>query len=196
HVFRDLGDCRVGLAGYGSINRHYRNFVAPYGCEVGIFDPLADDAVATTDSVRRYDSLVDLAGASDIFVVAIPPTPTTPRVIDAAVIDALAPGSLFVLVSRMAVVEQDALWQRVRAGEIRAAIDVYDPEPPPADAWFRHAPNVLPTPHIAGNTPFAHDRCLTEACADAVRVLSGERAVHAASARDKAIYEGTRVGAG
>jgi phosphoglycerate dehydrogenase-like enzyme len=191
YVFKDLAGCRVGLAGYGSINRHYRNFVAPYGCEVGIFDPLADDAVAATDSVHRYDSLADLARASDIFVVAIPPTPTTLGVIDAEVIDALAPGSLFVLVSRMAVVEQDALWRRLRAGEIRAAIDVYDPEPPPPDAWFRKAPNVLPTPHIAGNTPFAHERCLTEACADAIRVLNGERPLYAATPRDKGIYEGT-----
>jgi len=192
-VFPDLADCRVGLAGYGSINRHYRRFVAPYGCEVGVFDPLADDAVAAADSVRRYDSLVDLARESDIFVVAIPPTPTTMGVIDAHVIDALAPGSLFVLVSRMAVVEQDALWRRIRTEEIRAAIDVYDPEPPPQDAWFRKAPNVLPTPHIAGNTPFAHERCLTEACADTVRVLNGARPLHAATPRDKGIYEGAPV---
>jgi phosphoglycerate dehydrogenase-like enzyme len=136
------------------------------------------------------ESLVELAASSDIFVVAIPPTPTTVNVIDARVIDALAPGSLFVLVSRMAVVDQEALWRRVRAEELRAAVDVFDPEPPPADAWFRGAANVLPTPHIAGNVPFAHERCLTEACADALRVINGEVPLHAAAPRDKRIYEG------
>jgi phosphoglycerate dehydrogenase-like enzyme len=35
-IFRDLADCRIGLAGYGSINRHYRSYVEPYGCEVAI----------------------------------------------------------------------------------------------------------------------------------------------------------------
>jgi phosphoglycerate dehydrogenase-like enzyme len=190
YVFRDLADCRIGLAGYGSINQHYRRFVQPYGCEVRVFDPLLDYRVAAEHQVIPARSLVELAEASDIFVVAIPPTPTTLGVIDESVIGALAPGSLFVLVSRMAVVEQEALWRRVRAEELRAAVDVFDPEPPPADAWFRGAANVLPTPHIAGNVPFAHERCLTEACADAVRVVNREAPHHAATLRDKRIYDG------
>lgn len=191
YVFCDLADCHIGLAGYGSINRHYRRFVEPYGCPVSVFDPFVADEVVAADAVNRTGSLAELAKGSDILVVAIPPTPSTMGVIDAGVIDALAPGSLFVLVSRMAVVEQEALWRRVRAGELRAAVDVFDPEPPPGDAWFRTHPNVLATPHIAGNVPFAHERCLTEACDDAVRVVLGEPPRHAATVRDKRIYEGT-----
>jgi D-3-phosphoglycerate dehydrogenase len=196
YVFRDLADCRVGLAGYGSINRHYRRFVRGFGCHVSAFDPILDDDAAAADAVTRAGSLVELARESDVLVVAIPPTPSTLGVVDASVIDALASGSLFVLLSRMAVVEQEALWRRVRAQEIRAAVDVYDPEPPPADAWFRGAANVLPTPHIAGNTPFAHERCLAEACADAIRVVNGDAPRHAVTVRDKAIYEGTLTRAG
>lgn len=194
HVFRDLADCRVGLAGYGAINRHYRRFIAPYGCETRIYDPFVDDDVAEANAVIRTGSLVELARSSDILVVSIPPTPATLRVINADVIDALAPGSLFVLLSRMAVVEQEVLWRRVRAGELRAAVDVYDPEPPPADAWFRGDPNVLPTPHIAGNVQFAHERCFAEACRDAVRVLSGEVPLNPATVRDKRLYDGTLEG--
>jgi phosphoglycerate dehydrogenase-like enzyme len=122
--------------------------------------------------------------------VSIPPTPTTLGVVDASVIGALAPGSLFVLLSRMAVVEQDALWRRLRAGELWAALDVFQPEPPPPGAWFRRAPNVLPTPHIAGNPAYAHERCFREACEDTLRVLRGEPAVHAATVRDRDMYEG------
>ncbi len=190
YIFRDLADCRIGLAGYGSINRHYRRFVAPYGCEVASFDPLVPDEVFEADGVRQAGSLVELAQASDILVVAIPPTPSTLGVIDADTIDALADGSLFVLLSRMAVVDQEALWRRVRAEEIRAAVDVFDPEPPPTDAWFRRAANVLPTHHIAGHVVFAHERCFTEACADAARVLGGEAPRYAATVRDKGLYVG------
>jgi phosphoglycerate dehydrogenase-like enzyme len=190
-VFRDLAGCRVGLAGYGSINRHYRRFIQPYGCEVHVADPLLDAQQAAAEGVVLESSLTDLARVSDIFVVAIPPTPATLGVIAADVIDALPSGSLFVLVSRMAVVEQAALWRRVQAGELRAAVDVFDPEPPPPDAWFRRSPNVLPTPHIAGHVQFAHQRCFTEACADAARVLAGEPARHAATVRDQRLYDGT-----
>jgi phosphoglycerate dehydrogenase-like enzyme len=191
YVFRDLAECRVGLAGYGSINRHLRRYVQPFGCQVSIYDPLVGGDVASADRVTRTASLEELAGESDILVVAIPPTPSTLGVVDARVIDALAPGSLFVLLSRMAVIEQAALWRRIRAQELRAAIDVFDPEPPPPDAWFRRAPNVLPTPHMAGNVQFAHERCFRRACEDAIRVLSGRFPHHPATARDKQMYEGT-----
>ena len=179
HVDRDLADCVIGLAGYGSINRHYRRLVGPFGCPVAVFDPFIDDDHAVAENVTRAPSLVRLANQSDVLVVAIPPTPATIGVVNAEVIDALVPGSLFVLVSRMAVVEQEALWRRVRTGELRAAVDVFEPEPPPADAWFRTAAKVLPTPHIAGNTRFAHERCFREACIDAVRVIRGGTPEHA-----------------
>ena len=190
-VLRDLADCRVGLAGYGSINRHVRRFLEGFGCDVSIYDPFLTDDVVRAEAVGRAGSLVELARASDIFVVAIPPTPATLGVIDGSVIDALGTGSLFVLLSRMAVVEQEPLWRRLRAGELRAAIDVFDPEPPPPDAWFRHAPNVLPTPHMAGNVWFAHERCFREACEDALRVLRGQPAIHAATAHDRNLYDGS-----
>jgi phosphoglycerate dehydrogenase-like enzyme len=191
HVFRDLADCRVGLAGYGSINRHYRRFVRPYGCEVRAFDPLVPDELLADEEVGRATTMRELAEGSDVFVVSIPPTPSTLRIVGGDAIGALARGSIFVLLSRMAVVDQDALWERARAGELRVGVDVFDPEPPPADAWFRTAPNVLPTPHIAGNVRFAHERCFREACADAARVFKGEEPRHAISARDKRFYEGS-----
>jgi D-3-phosphoglycerate dehydrogenase len=191
HVFRDLADCRVGLAGFGSINRHYRRFIRPYGCEVSTFDPLVDEDVLASDNVVGVASMAELADRSDIFVVAIPPTPSTMRIVDRDVIERLAAGSLFVLLSRMAVVEQDALWERARAGELMVGVDVFDPEPPPADAWFRTAANVLPTPHIAGNVGFAHQRCFREACMDAVRVLTGEAPRHVVAVRDKQFYGGS-----
>jgi phosphoglycerate dehydrogenase-like enzyme/SAM-dependent methyltransferase len=190
HVDRDLAGCIIGLAGYGSINRHYRRLVEPFGCPVAVFDPFIDDDHAVAENVTRATSLVDLASRSDVLVVAIPPTPATLGVVDAEVIDALAPGSLFVLVSRMAVVDQETLWRRVRDGELQAAVDVFDPEPPPTDAWFRTAANVLPTPHIAGNTMFAHERCFREACLDAVRVVRGDAPEHSATVRDKLMYSG------
>jgi D-3-phosphoglycerate dehydrogenase len=191
YVFGDIGDFRIGLAGFGSINRYYRDFVRPFGPAVTAYDPYLPDDVFAANDVERVDSLVELAASSDIFVVGIPPTPATLEVVDAAAIDALPQGAGFVLLSRMAVVEQDPLWRRLRAGEIAAALDVFDPEPPPSDAWFRTAPNVLSTPHLAGNTVYAHERCFAEACRDAITVVGGGEARNRATPRDKAVYDGT-----
>jgi phosphoglycerate dehydrogenase-like enzyme len=110
--------------------------------------------------------------------------------IDSQVIDAMPRGSLFVLVTRMAVVDQEPLWRRTSTGEIRAAIDVYDPEPPPPDSPIRTSPNVLPTPHIAGNTATAHRRCFVTACEDALSALTGKPLRYEVGVRDTLMYAG------
>ena len=77
-------------------------------------------------------------------------------IISRDVILALPRDAVFVLVSRMAVVEQAPLLERLTAGELRAGIDVYSPEPPPPDDPLRTLPNVIHTPHRAGGTYAAH----------------------------------------
>lgn len=190
-VFGDLTGRRVGLAGYGSINRRYGELLAPFRCAVTACDPFVSDGVLAEAGIGRAGSLPELAAASEIFVVGIPPTPATQGIVGEEVIEALPRGALFVLVTRMAVVDQGALWRRVEAGEIRAAVDVFAPEPPPVEASFRASPFVLPTPHIAGNTTYCHRRCFTTACDDALAVLAGGTATYAVSVRDDRLYRGT-----
>jgi|GEM_PF-245146 len=190
-VSGDLTGRKIGLAGFGVINRRYAELIAPFHCERRTYDPFVDDEVLQAAGVERAASLEDLAAGSDIFVIGIPPTPQTQHIINAAVIDALPRGSTLILVTRMAVVEQEPLWRRTRAGEIRAAIDVFDPEPPPADAWFRTSPYVYPTPHIAGNTRDCHRRCFTIACDEALDALAGKPVRYAATPHDDMIYRGT-----
>jgi phosphoglycerate dehydrogenase-like enzyme len=193
-VYGDLTGRRIGLAGFGVINRRYAELIAPFHCDVRTCDPYVDDQVLHDAGVGRAESLAALASSSDIFVIGIPPTPATLQIIDREVIDALPRGSTLILVTRMAVMEQEPLWRRLRAGEIRAAIDVFDPEPPPADAWFRQSPYVYPTPHIAGNTSDCHRRCFTIACDEALNVLDGLPVRYAATVRDDRIYRGANGG--
>ena len=108
-----------------------------------------------------------------MFFVATPPTPETIGSIGREVIEALPHHAVFVLVSRMAVVEQAPLLERLAAGELRAAIDVYEPEPPAANSPWRTLPNVIHTPHRAGNTRGAHQGVFLAQCAEAQRHFSG-----------------------
>ena len=111
----------------GSINGRYAELLAPFRCDVRVYDPYVSDEVFSQYGVKRENSLVELAQSSEIFVVGLPPMPTTLEVINRDVIFALPKGALFVLVTRMAVVEQQALWERIEAGEIAAAVDVFAP---------------------------------------------------------------------
>jgi phosphoglycerate dehydrogenase-like enzyme len=189
-ISRDLTGARVGLAGFGVINRRLCELLAPFDCEVTVYDPfVGDDVIAGAGAVRAA-SLVDVAAASEVFVVGIPPTPATHGIVDRAVIDALPAGAHLILPTRMQVMEQQALWDRVERGDLRVAVDVFDPEPPPVDAPFRTHPNVLPTPHIAGNLTYCHLRCFETACEGAVAILLGGDSPHELRPRDAALYAG------
>jgi len=189
-VYGDLTGRAVGLAGYGSINRRYAELLSPFRCSVRAYDPFVPESEMRMVGIEPVDSLLDLASRSEILVIGIPPTPATRGIISAEVIEALPRGAAVVLVTRMAVVEQDALWRRAENGELRVAVDVFEPEPPPPDASFRTSPYVLPTPHIAGDTEHCHRRCFTSACADALSVLRGEAPLYRVSVRDDLLYRG------
>ena len=64
----------------------------------------------------------------------------------------LRDGALFINTARAWVVDQEALLAELRAGRIRAALDVFEPEPLPLDSPFRQLDSVVLTPHVAGNT--------------------------------------------
>lgn len=165
---------RVGLAGFGEIHRHLARMLAPFDTDWEAFDPYVPAERMAAAGGRKADSLAAMAARSEIFFIAIPPTPETREIINREVIFALPQEAVFVLVSRMAVVEQAPLLERLTAGELRAALDVYSPEPPPADSPLRTLPNVIHTPHRAGTTYGAHRGVVLGQCRDARRHFAGE----------------------
>jgi phosphoglycerate dehydrogenase-like enzyme len=70
--------------------------------------------------------------------------------VDTAFLDRMKDGALLVNVARGPVVVTDDLVAALRSGRLRAALDVTDPEPLPADHPLWTAPNVLISPHVGG----------------------------------------------
>ncbi|MCA1379008.1 hypothetical protein I6F16_36460 [Bradyrhizobium sp. IC4060] len=134
---------------------------------------MLDRAAAQKLGLTYTSSLVELAEASEIFVVGIPPLKSSLRHVNRAVFDALPLGALFILVSRMAVVDEPALSDAVNIRKLRAAIDVFSTEPVPPDAPYRFYPKLLTTPHITGGAVYCYERCFTDACIDALSVIEG-----------------------
>ncbi len=99
---------------------------------------------------------------SDYLVVLLPLTPETRGSIGARELDWLPRGAALVNLARGGIVDEDALLERLRSGQLGgAALDVYAREPLPPDSPLWDAPNAILTPHIAGLEP-EYMRRLTE----------------------------------
>jgi len=144
HPIDDLEGSTVLVLGYGSIGKALALRLAPFGVRVvGIARHARPDA-ATAEALPR------LLPDADVVVDLLPLTPATRKFVDGGFFSQMKAGAIFVNAGRGGTVDTDALLDALRSGRIRAALDVTDPEPLPADHLLWKEPNVLITPHIAG----------------------------------------------
>jgi len=147
HVRTDsLDGKRVLLVGYGGMGKAIEERLAPFGARIIRCSRTARDGVAPLSQLPR------LAADADILVVCIALTPGTCDLIGEEVLAALPDGALVVNVARGPIVDAVALARHLTDGRLRAALDVTDIEPLPADRPEWALPNVLITPHIGGDT--------------------------------------------
>jgi phosphoglycerate dehydrogenase-like enzyme len=98
--------------------------------------------------------------------------------VDAGFLARMPDGALLVNVSRGAVVDTDDLLAECASGRLRAALDVTDPEPLPADHPLWRTPGVLVSPHVGGNTSAFLPRARRLVAAQVMRWTSGEPLVN------------------
>ena len=143
---RSLADSRVVIVGYGSIGTALAMRLR--ACEadvVGVARRPRPDG-----GVRGAAQLDALLPSADIVVLVTPLTPDTAGLMDARRLALLPDGALVVNVGRGPVLDTSAMLAEAAAGRLRAALDVTDPEPLPADHPLWTCPNVIITPHVAG----------------------------------------------
>ena len=164
----EVADYTVLIVGYGSIGQAIEARLAPFGPK---FLRVARNAREGVEPVSKLDELL---GRADIVVLIIPLTSETRHLMDAKRLAKMKPGALLVNAARGAIVDTDALLQALNEKRIRAAIDVTDPEPLPLGHPLWKAPNLLITPHVAGDSAKFMKRVLTLASAQAARFARGE----------------------
>jgi len=143
-----LADSRVLIVGYGAIGAAIEARLRPFETEVVKVARTARGS--GPDQVHGFEELPRLLPDADVVVLIVPLTDQTRGLVDAGFLARMKDGALLVNVARGAVVVTDDLVTELKAGRIRAAVDVVDLEPPPADHPFWDAPNLLMTPHVGG----------------------------------------------
>jgi phosphoglycerate dehydrogenase-like enzyme len=163
----DLEGATVLIVGHGSIGAAVEKRLDPFGVE---FLRVAHKA---RPGVQAATALPDLVPRADVLVLLVPLSAATKGMFGADLIRSMRPGGLLVNAGRGPLVDQAALTDALYEGRIRAALDVTDPEPLPPDDRLWHAPNLLLTPHMAGDTPRRYRRSWQFVGEQVERLLDG-----------------------
>jgi gluconate 2-dehydrogenase len=140
-----LGDKTLGIVGMGRIGKAIGRRAVAFGMRIVFHNrSRVDDAGVPS---RQVD-LPELLGTADVVVLAVPATPATHHLIDAAALAAMKPTAHLVNIARGDVVDEAALIAALESGEIAGAgLDVYEREPHVPDA-LRRIETVALLPHL------------------------------------------------
>jgi phosphoglycerate dehydrogenase-like enzyme len=163
----------LGLIGLGTIAQAVATRAQAFGMEVRAFR--RSEAKSPVPGVEIVGDLLTLCEASDHIVIAVPATPATSRLVDAAVLERVKPGAHLVNIARGSILDQDALRDALDRGPLAmASLDVCEPEPLPEGHWLYGHPKVRLSPHISWSMPGSIDAIRSTFAGNLRRFLDGE----------------------
>jgi D-3-phosphoglycerate dehydrogenase len=170
-----VGDLTVGIVGLGRIGWRTAEKLTPFGVRLLAYnrgdvepDGLPVEAAA----------LDDLLAASDVVIIHAPLNAQSHHLFNAERIGRMRPGALLINVSRGPIVDNDALIAALERGHLSGAgLDVVEGEPSPPTALAGRT-DVIITPHVAFSSAASLAELRLRAIDEAVRVLSGQPAMH------------------
>jgi phosphoglycerate dehydrogenase-like enzyme len=137
--------CRVGIIGFGDLARAFR----PFRCPVKVYDPwLPERELVLQDCTPA--GLDEVLSSSDAVFVFASVTAENEGFLRAREFALIRPGGIFVLMSRAAVVDFEALTEAAASGRLKVATDVFPEEPFGHDHSIRGLPDVLLSAHRSG----------------------------------------------
>lgn len=148
---------RVCIYGMGVIARKFVEFIRPYRPEIYAFDPYVDDM---PEGVTKVNTLEELFSKAQIMVIHAALCEETKGAITRELLSLLPDGAVFINTARGAIVDQDALFDELKTGRIRAGLDVMCADKPSnlchdwlsEDNPVRKLTNVITTGHFVSST--------------------------------------------
>jgi D-3-phosphoglycerate dehydrogenase len=148
-AMRCLKAMTVGIIGFGRIGREVAARLTPFKCRILVNDPGVSES-EVEDTGCEATSLENLLVTSDVVTLHCPAIPATRGLLNADTIDAMKHGVIVVNVARGNIIDTQAMVDGLKNGKLSfAALDVLDPEPPPAGHPVLEMSNVILHSHIA-----------------------------------------------
>lgn len=187
----ELSGRTLGIVGFGAIGKRVAAIARGFGMRVLASDPIAkaaDVAAAGADLVE-LDTLYD---GSDIITLHAPLLPSTRHMISSRELGLMKTSAIVINTSRGGLIDEDALVRALTNGTIAgAALDVLEAESiDMKDPLARNrvplheVPNLLVTPHVAGQTQEAFQEAGTRSWSEVRAVLAGENPVFPVNTND------------
>jgi D-3-phosphoglycerate dehydrogenase len=146
----------IGIVGTGMIGQEVIKRAKGFGLNVVAWSRSLTPEVADDMEIEYADSILKAAEMSDILSVHLAMNAETKGIISKGVLSALKDGAMFINTSRDGVVDEDALFDEVKSGRLKAGLDVFSDEPEfkegEFESRFQGLDNVCITHHIGAST--------------------------------------------
>ena len=149
---RSIRDSRITLLGTGDIGQETAARLRAFlpACLTGV-NRSGKNPGSCFDRVVSAEAWESVLPKTDILIISLPGTKQTFHMVGKRQLSLLPDGAVIINVGRGSVADQAALFSELKSGRLYAGLDVFEEEPIPADDPAWDIPNLLITPHTAGN---------------------------------------------
>jgi D-3-phosphoglycerate dehydrogenase / 2-oxoglutarate reductase len=169
----ELSDKTLGIVGLGRIGKLVAQRALSFGMHLVAYDPFVAPERARQMNVDLLD-LDELLATADFVTLHVARTPDTIGLINADRLAKAKPGIRIINVARGGIVDENALADAIRSGQVGgAALDVFDTEPCTESPLFELS-SVVVTPHLGASTHEAQDKAGDTIAEQVELALAGE----------------------
>ena len=156
-LIRSIKDSRITLLGTGDIGletaRRLKAFLP--ACINGV-NRSGQNPDNCFDRILTQDAWEQILPETDVLIISLPGTKKSFHMVGERQLALLPDGAVIINVGRGSVIDQEALIRELKSGRLQAGLDVFEKEPLEKDNPVWELPNLLITPHTAGNMTLAH----------------------------------------
>ena len=165
----------TGLVGMGNIARRAGAILTGgFDAKLVGYDTYIPREQAEAWGIEQYDKLEDMLEVADVVNISVPLTPETKDMIGAEQLAHMKKSAILINAARGGIVNEDALYDALKNGVIRAAAcDAFVDEPPNGENKLMSLDNFIATPHIGADTAESLERMGEQVVEQVLFVLDG-----------------------
>lgn len=167
----------IGIIGLGDIGFRVLELLKPFKPKrILVYDPYISREVVRSAGAELVSSLDELLASADILTIHAPLTEETRHLLNRRGFEKMKRGTYLINTARGGIIDPEALLWALEEGVVKAAaLDVFEPEPIPANHPILKQDNVILTPHIGSGTIDSYKLMDEYSIKEALRILRGEK---------------------